>query len=87
MDSNKFSKILLEKNDKDYGLCPPPINAQEGLNILIEHFLGEDWFVTMPMCQEQVNTAAIYTILNKYQKKESLIEIVKNMIISRGKMI
>ena len=54
---------------EDYGLCPPPLNAQEGLNVLIEHFLGKGWYVTMPLNQEQVNTQAVYEILEKYSKK------------------
>jgi hypothetical protein len=70
MDSEKFKKIILEKSDKDYGLCPPPIDAQYGLNILVEHFLGRNWYVTMPISQKQVNAEAIYEILRKYPEKK-----------------
>ena len=87
MNSEAFKKTILENNDKDYGLCPPPINAQDGLNILIDHFLGEDWHVTMSMCQQQVNTEAIYEILKKYPKKKSFVDLLKNIIKSRGEMI
>ena len=70
MKAEEFKKSALEKSDEDYGLCPPPTNAQCGLHILIEHFLGKDWYVTMPISQEQVNTEAIYAILKKYPKRK-----------------
>jgi len=76
----EFRKIILEKYDKDYGLCPPPIDAQYGLNILIEHFLGHNWYTTMPINQKQVNTEAIYEILRKYPEKKSLKDIIKNLL-------
>jgi hypothetical protein len=72
MNENEFINDLLEKSEKDYGMCPPPINAQDGLNILINHFLGEDWYVTMPISQEQVNTEAIYTILKNNPRKNNI---------------
>jgi hypothetical protein len=81
MDSEKFKKIILEKSDKDYGLCPSPIDAQYGLNILIKHFLGRNWYTTMPISQKQVNAEAIYEILRKYPEKKSLKDIIKNLII------
>ena len=52
----------------DYGLCPSPISADKAMNILIDHFLGEDWYVSMPLSNEQVYTEALYIILNKTQK-------------------
>jgi hypothetical protein len=67
--AEEFKQNILEKSDKEYGLCPPPIEAQEGLNVLIEHFLGKDWYTVMPVSQKQVNTEAIYQILQKYPKK------------------
>ena len=65
--AKKFREELLAKSDKDYGICPPPIEAQEGLNVLIKHFLGEDWYVMMSISQEQVNAEAIYQILKEYR--------------------
>lgn len=64
MDKDEFKKSL--KNKGDYGLFPPPTNAQEGLRILMKHFLGNDWYVVDPLCNEQVNTVAIYEILERY---------------------
>jgi len=68
MDAEKFRKQLNENSDKDYGLCCPPTEAQEAVNILIKHFLGEDWFVSFPMCAEQVNSEAVYEILKENKK-------------------
>lgn len=66
MTPEDFITFVSEKDDTDYGICPAPVDAQTGLNILIDHFLGEGWYVSMPICQEQVNTEAIYEILKKY---------------------
>lgn len=72
MEADKFLDNLLEKDDNDYGLCTPPIKADEGLDVLIAHFLGEDWYSTMPMSQEQVYTEAIYKILERNQKPKNI---------------
>jgi hypothetical protein len=69
MNAEDFKRQILNNADFDYGLCPPPIKAQDGLNILIKHFLGDNWYVTLPINQEQVNAEAIYDILKKYPIK------------------
>ncbi len=66
--AEKFRKMVLENSDKYYGLCPPPMKAQDGLDILIKHFLGEDWYFVLPVSQEQINTEAVYEILQKYPR-------------------
>ena len=68
MKPEEFLDIVYKKSNIDYGLCPPPIKAEEGLDILIKHFLGKDWYVTMPLSTEQVYTEAIYQILEKHKK-------------------
>ena len=68
MEAEEFKKQLHQKSDKDYGLCCPPTEAQEAVNILIKHFLGKDWYVTTPMCVEQVNSEAVYEILKQNKK-------------------
>lgn len=74
MNSQNFIANLEKENNFDYGLCPPPISADKGLQVLIEHFLGDDWYVTMPLSTEQTYTEAIYTILENNQKKKSLLK-------------
>lgn len=68
MKAEEFRKQLLKNSDTDYGLCCPPTKAQDGLNILITHFLGENWYTTTPMNGEQVNSEAIYEILKQNEK-------------------
>lgn len=66
MDATEFIK---SKQSTDGNLYPQNTSPQEGLDILIEHFLGKDWIVIDPLSQGQVNTIAIYEILEKTQKK------------------
>jgi hypothetical protein len=69
MKPEDFINNLRKENNFDYGLCPPPIKAEKGLDILIKHFLGDNWYTNMPLSTEQVYTEAIYTIIEKHQKK------------------
>ena len=72
MKTEEFLKIVDEHNEgKSYGLCSQPFPADKGLDILIEHFLGKDWYVVLSMSKEQVYTEAIYEILEKTQKRQS----------------
>lgn len=70
MTREKFLSDLLNKSDVDYGICPPPISAKDGLMILINHFLGDDWCTIMSISQEQVYTEAIYAILDEYKGRK-----------------
>ena len=79
MDAEKFIKTAIEKSEIDYGIFPPPTEAQEGLSLLIKHFLGEDWFTPNPISQEQVNTEAIYAILRKHPKRITLFDFIKSI--------
>jgi hypothetical protein len=66
VNAERFKKMVLENADFDYGIFSPPTKAQEGLTILINHFLGDNWYSVNPVSQEQVNTEAIYEILWSY---------------------
>lgn len=57
---------VIQNSTRDYGICMPPCEPQFALNILIEHFLGDGWCISMPVSQEQVNTEAVYEILSRY---------------------
>lgn len=59
----------LEHEAKDCGLCDPPLDAQKALRFLTNYLLGENWYVTMPENQEQVNSVIVWEILNKYSKE------------------
>jgi len=69
MNIEEFRKEIYHNAEEDYGLCPPPISAQKGLDILIEHFLGDDWYTPLSLPTEQCNTEAIGAILSMYPKK------------------
>ena len=60
MDKNEFKKTMSNKG------AYPSLNAQEGLNILMKHFLGENWYVVDPIHNDQVNAVLVYEILEKY---------------------
>jgi hypothetical protein len=77
MTPEQFIEDLNKETSTDYGLCPPPISAEKGLDILINHLLGDDWYTTMPLGKEQVYTEAIYAILQKYSKKSILQRLFK----------
>lgn len=55
--------ILLNRIENCF---PRGTDAQEALNILIKHFLGEDWYVVDPLSVSQVNSVAVLEILQKY---------------------
>lgn len=72
MTAKEFEDYVFDNADKDYGICPPPIEAKVGMDILIEHLLGKDWYTSLSLGVEQVYTEAIYAILKKYPKKGEL---------------
>lgn len=80
MKAKEFKKQLHLSNDVDYGMYAPPTKAQEGLNILIKHLLGEDWYVVDSIGVEQVNSEAIYMILEKYPENVSFKKKLINFI-------
>jgi hypothetical protein len=56
------------EEDDSCGIFYPPTDAQTGLDVLINHFLGEDWYDVNPVTQKQVNTKAILEIIYRYPK-------------------
>lgn len=57
-----------ERKDKNniYGVG---ISDEEFRKFIIQYLLGEDWYVSDPIGQTQVNEIALYEILNKYSKR------------------
>lgn len=83
----EFLDIVYDKakeDGKDYGIICPPISSQKGIDILVDHFLGEDFYVVNPVGAEQFNTEAIYRILEKYK---GIKEIEERRIINRIKKL
>jgi hypothetical protein len=86
MDAKEFSKKIFSESDTDYGILPPPTDAQKGLNVLIDHFLGEDWYAAVSMHQEQINSEAIYMILMNNPRRKPFKTRIKNIIIEVKKI-
>lgn len=63
-----YRKRMDETNWPKDDLCDPPTDPRMAIHILIDHFLGEDWYVVMPEGDDQVITVAVAEILNKYPK-------------------
>lgn len=64
----KIEKRVLSLTDgKDYGLCPPPMDAQVAVNELAKHFLGDDWYSVMPISNSQINTEIVMKIEMRYK--------------------
>lgn len=80
MTPKEFAKFAYEKanGEFDNDLMPPPTTAEDGLGILIKHFLGDDWYCMLPVHITQIYTEAISEILQKYPKKASLLERIRN---------
>lgn len=87
MRAEEFIKIVEDMDEKGseyYGIFPPPTNAQFGLDVLIKHFLGDDWY-SISTNTMQGNTEAIYDILKKYPKRRNIIEIFKDLFSRKDK--
>lgn len=67
-DKDIKDRVLSLCEEGDYGICPPPMDAQVALKEIARHLLGENWCVTMPISQEQVNTEIVYAIESRYKK-------------------
>ena len=71
----EFIKILDTFNDENMqkpflqrDIMPPATDAQLVVDCLCDLFLGEDWYVSCPMSQKQINTVILDNILYKYCK-------------------
>ena len=55
------------KNQKDYGIYHPPMDAQTALYFLTEYL--DIPYINIPETTEQTNTYVVLEILNKYSRK------------------
>ena len=63
-----MKKKYADREDKDNIFCVGITDA-EFRRFAIEYLLGEDWCVTDPLGQTQVNEMALAEILSKYSKR------------------
>lgn len=69
MTGNEYYKnVAIETNWPSDDLCDPPSDPRKAIHVLIEHFLGPEWYVVMPENDDQVITNAVSEILDKYEK-------------------
>lgn len=66
--SEFFNEKYANREDKDniYGVG---MSDAEFRRFIIEYLLPEDWYVSDPIGQSQINEIAIYEILNRFSKK------------------
>ena len=66
--SEFFNEKYANREDKDniYGVG---MSDAEFRCFIIEYLLPEDWYVSDPIEQSQINEIAIYEILNRFSKK------------------
>ena len=56
------------REDKD-NIFGVGVSDAEFRTFIINYLLGEDWYVTDPLGQTQINEIALYEILEKYSKQ------------------
>ena len=67
-DEQIKARLLKLCKEGDYGICPPPMDANVAIKELSNFFLGEDWYVSMPIGHEQVIAEIVYQIETKYKR-------------------
>ena len=65
-------RVLALAKDVDCGILSPPMDAQVAINELRRYFLGDEWYVPLPLNQEQVNTEIVYAIECQYRRRYGL---------------
>ena len=65
-DYKELLDIVLKKAKPNTpgNILAPPTDAQKAIDLLIEFFLGKDWYVNYPCNSEQVNTEALMSIMS-----------------------
>lgn len=61
--------FLNDRKVKNRNICPQPMSDSEFRRRITNLFLDKDWFVTLPISQEQVNTYAYDEIRCKYKHR------------------
>jgi hypothetical protein len=63
-----MDKRYKNREDKD-NIFSVGVSDAEFRAFIIDYLLGEDWYVTDPLGQTQINEIALYEILEKYSKR------------------
>lgn len=67
----RAGRLFKLTNQKDYGMYPPPMDAQVAIDELARYLLGNDWHIVMPIGAKQANTQIVYEIERKYREVRS----------------
>lgn len=64
----KFIKMILDKygNDPDYNIYPESMTDAEFVQIMLDYFLGKDYYVADPLGHGQINTIVACEIISKH---------------------
>lgn len=77
-----WNRVYRKTDQKDYGIFNPCMTDKAVVDELCSYFLGDDWFDSSgALNREQVNTAIVCTIEQKYKG----VKINKNYVIRRMK--
>lgn len=63
-----FQKEENKKPINEREILPPSTDPQLVVNCLQDLFLGENWYVAVPISTKQINTVILHDILYKYCK-------------------
>lgn len=66
-ENKTFDEWLKEQDD--YGIMAPPMDAETAIDFLRRYLLGEDWYSPNPVSSKQINTEIVYLILRHYSKR------------------
>lgn len=61
-----IDRLLSLCNEGDYGICPPPMDANVAVKELAEFFLGPNWYISSPIGWEQSITEIVLEIESRY---------------------
>ena len=64
MTYEEFSKTQFDGDS----ILPKGIEAQEAINILWDHFIGENYYINYPASNNQANAEFVGYMLYKYRK-------------------
>lgn len=78
MTKDELNKYLFDKHGDEYGIMPPPMTDKEFVDLIIEHFIP-DYISVNPIGRSQFNTEALYMILERTQKKETVLDKIKSI--------
>ena len=62
-----YDRIIRLTDKKNYGICPPCMDAQVALDELCRYFLGDHYYIALPLPAKQANTQIVYDIEMNYK--------------------